>query len=107
MPTFRYWKDVRAEAVAAGRLDEASVAEERRRLRAEVRAHRLAEIRESSGLNQTDLADRLGVSQSRVSRIERGDMDHTEIATVRAYVGALGGEVEIVAKFGDERITIG
>jgi hypothetical protein len=27
--------------------------------------------------------------------------------TVRAYVGALGGEVEIVAKFGDERFTIG
>ena len=49
----------------------------------------------------------LGVSQSRVSRIERGDMDRTEIATVRAYVGALGGEVEIVAKFGDERFTIG
>ena len=107
MPTFRYWKDVRAEAVATGRLDEASVAAERRRLRAEVRAYRLAEIRESSGLNQTDLANRLGVSQSRVSRIERGDMDHTEIATVRAYVGALGGEVEIVARFGDERITIG
>jgi hypothetical protein len=42
-----------------------------------------------------------------VASIERGDMDHTEIATVRAYVGALGSEVEIVAKFGDERITIG
>lgn len=103
----RYWKDVRAEALATGRLDEARIEELTRQLIAEVRAHRLAEIREASGLNQTEVADRLGVSQSRVSRIERGDMDHTEIATVRAYVGALGGVVEIVARFGDERITIG
>ena len=76
-------------------------------LRAEVRAQRLVEIREASGLNQTDVANRLGVPQFCVSRIERGDIDRTEIATVRAYVGALGGEVEIVAKFGDERFTIG
>jgi transcriptional regulator with XRE-family HTH domain len=53
------------------------------------------------------LAERLGVSQSRISRIERGELDRAEIATVRGYVEALGGEVEIVAKFGDERITVG
>jgi hypothetical protein len=47
------------------------------------------------------------VAQSRVSRIERGELDRSEIAIVRSYVEALGGEVEIVAKFGDERITIG
>ena len=59
------------------------------------------------GSTNTDIANRLGVSQSRVSRIERGDVDRAEIATVHAYIGALGGEVEIVAKFGDERFTIG
>lgn len=103
----RNWKDVRAQALATGRLDEARIEEQTRQLLAQVRAYRLAEMREASGLNQADIANRLGVSQSRVSRIERGDMDRSEIATVRAYVGALGGEVEIVAKFGDERITIG
>jgi predicted XRE-type DNA-binding protein len=103
----RNWENVRAEAQAIGQFDEARIAKYHRRLRAEVRAHRLSEIRETSGLNQTEIANRLGVSQSRVSRIELGDLDRAEIATVRAYVGALGGEVEIVAKFGDERITIG
>jgi len=103
----RNWKDVRAEALATGKLNEERMAELGRQLRAEIRAQRLAEIRETLGLNQSDVAERLGVSQSRVSRLERGDMDHTEVATIRAYVGALGGEVEIVAKFGDERITIG
>ena len=107
MARYRYWNDVRAEARATGRLDEARLEEQTRQRLAELRANRLAEIRESAGLNQTDVASRLGVSQSRVSRIERGDLDRTELATVRAYVGALGGEVEIVAKFGDERITIG
>jgi predicted XRE-type DNA-binding protein len=103
----RNWKDVRAEALARGRINEEEIAKYRRQFRAEVRAHRLAEIRQTAGLNQGDVAERLGISQSRVSRIERGDMDHTEVATIRAYVGALGGEVEIVAKFGDERITVG
>ena len=103
----RNWSDVRAEARATGRLDEERIASLRRLLRAQVRAHRLAEIRESLGLNQSDVASRLGVSQSRISRLERGDMDHAEIATIRAYVAALGGEVEISARFGDERITIG
>ncbi len=82
------WDDVRAEARAAGRIDEASAAEHRRRMLAEVRAHRLVEIRQTLGLNRSEVGDRLGVSQSRISRIEQGDMDHTEIATVRAYVGA-------------------
>jgi predicted transcriptional regulator len=103
----RTWSDVKAEAMATGRVDEAGIAKYQRQMLAELRAYRLKEMRESLGLNQTDVADRLGVSQSRVSRIERGDMDHTEVATIRAYVGALGGEVEIIAKFGDSRITIG
>lgn len=103
----RNWNDVRAEGRAKGLLDEATSAEHRRRLLAEVRAYQLSEIREAQGLNQTGVANQLGVSQSRVSRIERGDLDHTEIATVRAYVGALGGEIEIIARFGDQRIQIG
>src|SRR5262245_24253251 len=103
----RSWRDVRAQAVEAGLLDEARVALLRARLQAEVRAYRLAAIRQAYGLDRSALAERLGVSQSRIARFGRGDLDRTEIATVRSYVHALGGEVEIVAKFGDERITVG
>jgi predicted XRE-type DNA-binding protein len=103
----RYWTDVRAEGRVKGRFDEARMEELRRQLLAELRAYRLKEIREAAGLNQSDVAAQLGVSQSRVSRLERGEMDRTEVATTRAYVGALGGEVEIVARFGDQRFTIG
>jgi predicted XRE-type DNA-binding protein len=102
----RNWKDVRAEAVADGQLSEERIAEHAKRLRTEQRASRLSEIREGSGMNQVTIATRLGISQSRVSRIEHGDIDHAELATVRAYIAALGGEVEVVVKFGDERMTI-
>jgi transcriptional regulator with XRE-family HTH domain len=70
-------------------------------------AHRLAEIQQAYGLDQSALAERLKVSQSRISRIERGELERTEIAHSARYFGALGGEVEIVARFGDERITVG
>jgi predicted transcriptional regulator len=101
------WKEVRAEARATGRLDVQRIEALKAKLRAEVRAHRLAEIRQAYGLDQSALAERLKVSQSRISRIERGELDRTEISTVRSYIEALGGEVEIVARFGDERITVG
>jgi predicted XRE-type DNA-binding protein len=100
------WKNVRSEAVRAGRLDENRVAKHRDDAVVRVRAHRLAELRVANGLNQTAVAERLGIAQSRVSRIERGDLDHTQLATLRAFVGALGGELEIVARIGDQRIQI-
>lgn len=101
------WKSVRAQAVAAGQLDEERVAAHRAQAIAEVRAYRLKELRRTVGLNQEALAQKLGISQSRVSRIERGDLDHTEIATLRAFTQALGGELEITVRLGDERLTLG
>ncbi len=68
---------------------------------------RLSEVREGFGLSQTAVAERLQVSQSRVSRIERGDLDHMQVATLRAFVRALGGELELAARLGDERIVLG
>jgi len=84
----RSWRDVRAEARATGKLDEARIAALAAKLRAEARAHRLAEIRRAYGLDQSDVAERIGVSQSRVSRIERGELDRSEISTVRSYRAA-------------------
>lgn len=69
------WSDVRQEAVREGRLDEGKIEERKQRILAEVRAHKLAEIRTRYGLRQEEMAERLQVSQSRVSRIERGQLD--------------------------------
>ena len=101
------WEEIRAKDKAAGRIDEAQVAEHRERMRAVQRAHRLAEIRKAQGLTQTDVAEAMSVSQRRVSAVERGDLTHTELGTVASYVEALGGRAGIVANFGDEHLIIG
>lgn len=103
----RTWGESRAEVIAAGGLDEERITELGRRMRAAERAYRLAEIRRRHGIDQTTLAEKLGVSQSRVSRIERGEIDRSELATIKSYVEALGGTVEIVARFGDEALRVG
>lgn len=100
-------EETEAEDRAAGRIDEAKVAEHRRRMRDAQRAYRLAEVRKSLGLTQTDVAAAMHVSQRRVSAVERGDLTRTNFGTVATYVAALGGRIEIVASFGDERIVIG
>ncbi len=91
------WKEVKA-ARTSDRDNSPQVAKHTKRMLAEVRAHRLAEVRESYDVSQSTLAERIGVSQSRVSRIERGDLDHAELATIRDYVEALGGEIEVLGQ---------
>lgn len=104
---WRTWSEIRAEAIAAGRVSEDGLAAGAARLRAAQRAYRLAEIRKELGLRQREVADAMEVSQRRVSALERGDMRRSELGTIEAYVSALGGRVEIVADFGDERVVVG
>ncbi|MFC5832406.1 XRE family transcriptional regulator [Nonomuraea insulae] len=76
------------------------------RLTAEIRAHKLAEVRREQELTQRDVADVMGVSGPRVSAIEHGDLDRVEVSTLRAYVEALGGQLRVVADFGDTEYKI-
>ena len=100
----RKWDEVRDE-LFAGREEEISAAEEQ--LRDEIRAYRLAEIRKTRHLTQQQVASEMGVSTARVSQIEHGQVDRAAIRGLAGYVEALGGRLELVANFGDERIVIG
>ncbi|MFB4316172.1 hypothetical protein [Actinomadura sp. 21ATH] len=60
MTSFPKWSDVRAEVVA-GAGGEERVDEARKRNRAYIGAYRLAERRQSLGLSQNDVADRMQV----------------------------------------------
>ena len=100
------WRDVRREAVEDGRIDERGVAAHRDRLEGELVAHRLAEIRKAHGLSQQDVARAMGVTQSRVSRIESGDISNAELSTIAAYVRALGGSVRVVADIDGSEIGV-
>ena len=48
----------------------------------------------------TRAAERMGVTKSRVSQIERGEV--STIETVARYVQAIGGRIQISAVFGDD-----
>lgn len=87
-------------------VDRAAVDAHKKRLLDEVRAYRLRELRESSQLTQAELAQRLEVSQNRVSRIEAGEIEHAQVDTLRRYVEAVGGHLRIEVELGDERVQI-
>jgi len=74
-------------------------------LRAEQRAFRLAEMRRRLGITQAQVAARMGITQGRVSAIEHAKPGTTELRTLAAYVEALGGRLEIIADFGDQRLA--
>lgn len=59
---------------------------------------KLAELRQVKRLTQAQMAKKLKIDQSNVSRIERGSFDPIEIRTLRRYVEALGGELDIRVK---------
>ena len=90
------WKDIRADLVAAEPELEDRIAEERRALEI---VQRLAATRDQRRVTQSALAERLGVSQPNVSRIE-GEAD-IRVSTLRRYVEALGGRLQIAAVFPD------
>jgi transcriptional regulator with XRE-family HTH domain len=64
----------------------------------------LAGLRDNLDLTQEELASRLQISQSNVSRLEkRRDM---LVSTLREVVEAYGGELHLVAEFPDGSVEI-
>ena len=94
------------EMLAKRPVDRVAVDAHKKHLFDEVRAYRLRELREASDLTQVELAERLRVSQNRVSRIEHGDIDRAQVDTLRKYVEAVGGRLRVEVELGDERIQI-
>ena len=50
----------------------------------------LVQARRAAGLTQKQMAERIGVSQAQVARIEKEDYDAYTLTTLRRYVAALG-----------------
>jgi transcriptional regulator with XRE-family HTH domain len=85
MPGFRDMalrRSADAQAAQAARM-----AGERGRL-----VRELAEQRQAAGLSQTEIAARMGTSQSAVARLESGTAD-VRASTLERYAAAVGGEI--------------
>lgn len=62
-------------------------------------ARLLEELRQKAGWTQAELADKAGVSQPMIARMERGDQDRIPtLSTINKVFGALGYEVDLVVK---------
>jgi predicted transcriptional regulator len=65
---------------------------------------RLREIRERAGLTQVRLAERLGMHQSALSRIE--SQSDVLVSTLRGYIEGLGAKLRIDARFENPNLRI-
>lgn len=64
-------------------------------------------LRDAAGKTQVEVAKATRIDQADVSRLERKqDFDDCEVATLRRYVESIGGKLELVAVFGNKKITL-
>jgi len=97
MPVHR-WKDLEHKMGPSRRT------QLRREVEQEILDMDLRGLRELVGKTQKDLAALVDQTQGQISETERRS-DH-RLSTLRRYVEALGGEIEVVASFGDKRIRL-
>jgi transcriptional regulator with XRE-family HTH domain len=64
-----------------------------------MREYRLTELRHVLGVSQEELAQLMDKKQAAISRFERRSDMH--IPTLREFIAALGGRLELVASFPD------
>lgn len=58
-------------------------------------AQDLVALRESRGLSQVQLADRLGITQSAIAQLESAQPKNVELRTLVRVAAALGGHVDV------------
>ena len=64
-------------------------------------------LREAAGKTQVDVAHEAQMDQGDVSRLERRQtFDDCQLATLRRYIEALGGQLDVTATFGRKRVSL-
>src|SRR6266568_3582603 len=56
-------------------------------------------------ITQAEVAQVMGVSQARVSRMEHGDIERMQVESIATYVTAIGGHLRLVADFDQATTT--
>lgn len=102
--TVRKFKEL-SDPIMADPKRRASIKRRRQESLAELVAYQLAELRKLRELTQSEVALALGVTQPNVSFVENGT--DVLLSTLRNYIEALGGTLEVNAVFDGERIPLG
>jgi len=99
---YKRWEAIRArKAAELGPEHAERVAAARQAMEDAVR---LTDLREARGMTQAGVAEVLEVSRARVSALEK--QRDVYLSTLREYVEALGGRLEVAAVFDDGRVVI-
>lgn len=93
------WEDIKGRKLSPERLAEIEAQAD-----AEVVEINLKALRELVGLTQVEAAATAEMTQSELSKTERRS-DH-RLSTLRRYIQALGGDLEVFAVFGDKRLRL-
>lgn len=93
------WSEIKAGRMTPERQEQLD-----REVKMELLEMELRELRELAGVSQSELASAASMSQPQLSQIESRD-DHL-LSTLRRYVEALGGHLEVIAVIGDKRVVL-
>lgn len=66
-------------------------------------AYELSQLRQTANLSQSQLADKMGVSQANISKIENGG--DVQLSTLQKYVSALGGKLAVTATMDNGQVV--
>jgi len=91
-----------------GGEDESAVRILGRGLRAKRGVHlTLRALREAAGYTQSELAERTGIDQGDISRLEgRESYGDCQVDTLQRYIEAVGGTLELTASFDGKKFII-
>lgn len=67
-------------------------------------AYQLAQLRQQADISQKQLAEKMGVSQANISKVENGK--DIQLSTLQRYISALGGKVSITAQMPSGEVVI-
>jgi len=93
------WEDLKRKKLGPEGVDRV-----RRRVEAELLEANLAELRQVVGVTQVEAAGRAEMTQGELSKFER--RPDRLVSTLRRYVQALGGELEVTAVVGQKRVKL-
>ena len=93
-----------AEPIHDDPVRAARVAEYREETLREIVAYQLAELRRGLGIDQSELAERLGLSQAGISKLEHSA--DPKLSTLRKIIEALGGTLVIQAEINGRTIDL-
>lgn len=87
-------------------LDKERIDQEKLRLLNQQRLFALRELRRLANKTQTEISEAMGVTQNRISKLERYELEKIELRTLAAFANALGGKLKIVVSIEGQDVEL-